>query len=247
MRASAESQAATVQADRAAIENSRESMRADRAAIENAKLQLDYCNIRSPIDGRTGNLIVHAGNLIKSNDTVLVNINQITPLYVSFAVPEQQLSEIKRRMAAGSLKVEVSAPGETLPRSQGTLTFVNNTVDSTTGTIRLKARFANEARRLWPGQFVDVVMTLATERNAVLVPSQAVQTGQSGTYVFLVRPDLRVEIRPVVAGRNLASDVVIEKGLAAGDRVVTDGQLRLVPGAPVEVKPAPEAGQGAHP
>ena len=247
MRASAESQAATVQADRAAIENSRESMRADRAAIENAKLQLDYCNIRSPIGGRTGNLIVHAGNLIKSNDTVLLNINQITPLYVSFAVPEQQLPEIKRRMAEGSLKVEVSAPGETLPRSQGTLTFVNNMVDTTTGTIRLKASFANEARRLWPGQFVDVVMTLATERNAVLVPSPAVQTGQAGTYVYLVRPDLTVETRQVVTGRNVGADAVIEKGLAAGDRVVTDGQLRLVPGARVEVKPAPEAGQGAHP
>jgi multidrug efflux system membrane fusion protein len=247
VRANADSLAATAAADRAAIENTREAMRADRAAIENAKLQLEYCTVRSPISGRTGNLIVYAGNLVKANDTILVNINQVSPLYVTLAVPEQQLAEIKRHMAGGKIRVDASAPGDIGSPAQGVLTFVNNTIDSSTGTIRLKATFPNEQRRLWPGQFVNVVVTLAIEKNAVLVPSAAVQTGQAGTYVFVVRPDLGVESRPVVTSRTVGGDSVIAKGLTAGERVVTDGQLRLVPGKTrVEVRAA-EGDQGARP
>jgi multidrug efflux system membrane fusion protein len=247
VRANADSLAATVAADRAAIENTREAMRGDRAAIENAKLQLEYCTVRSPISGRTGNLIAYAGNLIKLNDTILVNINQISPLYVAFAVPEQQLAEIKRHMAGGKIRVGASAPGDVGPPAQGVLTFVNNAIDSATGTIRLKATFPNEPRRLWPGQFVNVAVTLTTQKGAVLVPSAAVQTGQAGTYVFVVRPDLSVESRPVVTSRTVGGDSVIEKGLTAGERVVTDGQLRLVPGRTrVEIRAA-EGDQGARP
>jgi multidrug efflux system membrane fusion protein len=198
-------------------------------------------------------LLVHAGNLVKSNDTVLININQISPLYVSFAVPEQILPDVKRYMGAGKLAVEATPPGDEGRSSRGELSFVNNSVDTTTGTIRLKGTFANVDRRLWPGQFVNVVMTLTTQAGAVVVPTQALQNGQTGTYVFLVRPDQTVESRPVVSTRTVGGDAVIEKGLEAGDRVVTDGQLRLVPGAAievkgsVEVKPTAEATQGAHP
>ncbi len=212
------------------------TVRADQAAIEKAKVDLDYCSIRSPIDGRTGSLLIHPGNIVKANETILVLINQVTPIYVSFSVPEQNLREIKSRMAAGSLAVMAIIPDDEQRPVEGTLTFVDNAVDSTTGTIRLKATFTNAERRLWPGQFVNVVLKLTSRPNAVVVPSQAVQTGQAGQYVFVIKPNLTAESRPVVPGATVSGETVIEKGLQPGEKVVTDGQLRLAPGSKVEVK-----------
>jgi len=235
-RAALENAEAAVQASRAALENAGASVHASRAAVENAKIQLGYCFIRSPIDGRTGSLIVQQGTIIKANDIDILVINQITPIYVSFSVPEQYLSEIKKYMAKEKLKVEATLPKERGRHEEGFITFIDNTVDKATGTIRLKGTFVNKERNLWPGQFVNVVLTLTTEPNAVVVPSQAIQTGQQGQYVFVVKPDLTVESRPVVVGRIVEDETVIEKGLEAGERVVTDGQLRLYPGARVEIK-----------
>jgi len=235
---------ATIQADKASLEYSSAAIRSDKAAIENAKLQLGYCTIRSPMDGRTGNLIVHQGNIVKANDSPpLVIINQIQPMYATFSVPEQYLSEIKKHMAAGKLEVAAIPPKEETNAVQGVLTFIDNTVDSTTGTIRLKGTFANREKHLWPGQFVNVVLTLSTQPNTVVVPSRAVQTGQTGQYVFVVKPDLTVESRPVVIGTSLSSEMVIERGLKPGETVVSDGQLRLTPGAKVEVKKSLEGTQ----
>ena len=241
---------ATVAADRAAVENSRASARAaeamvdngraaiqaDEAVVETARLQLAYTSIRASMDGRTGNLLVQGGNVVKSNeDNPLVVIAQIRPIYVSFSVPEPHLTAIKKYRDAGALKVEAVLDGgrRTIV---GAVTFMNNTVDPTTGTIQLKATFPNADSALWPGQFVDVALTLTSEQ-AVLVPTQAVQAGQQGSFVFVVKPDSTVESRPVKVGRRLPRELVIEQGVAAGERVVTDGQLRLVPGARVDIKP----------
>jgi membrane fusion protein, multidrug efflux system len=241
---------ATVQADRAAVENARAAadaaqagvenaravIRADEAIVETAKLNLGYTSIRSPMAGRTGNLMLQAGNVVKANDdNPMVVIAQIHPIYVSFTVPQQHLSAIKQYMAAGPLSVRATPPGAPKP-TIGRLTFVNNTVDPTTGTIQLKGTFDNADNVLWPGQYVEVVLTLTLE-SAVVVPSQAVQPGQQGPYVFVVKPDSTVQPRPVDLGRRLATETIVTKGLAAGERVVTDGQLRLVPGSRVEVKP----------
>jgi multidrug efflux system membrane fusion protein len=217
------------------------TVKADAALVEQCRVKLGYCFLRSPIDGRTGNLSVNRGNIVKENDTKLVVINQITPIYVTFSVPEQNLPEIRKRQADGSLAVETVLPGGKGEPIRGRLDFISNEVDKTTGTIQLKGKFANADRRLWPGQFVNVSLTLAVRSNAVLVPTQAIQTGQQGQYVFVVRPDLTAEMRSVTAGPSLGGDTVIEKGVQAGEQVVTDGQLSLVPGSPVEVK-RPEAG-----
>ena len=227
---------ATLGADRAAKANAEAAVAADRAAVENAKLQLSYCAIRSPMDGRTGSLIVQGGNIIKENDANLVVINQMTPIYVTFSIPEQNLGEIRKYMATGKLKVQAIVPNSEVPPEEGFISFVDNTVDSTTGMIKIKGTFANQQKRLWPGQFVNVVLTLTTEPNAIVVPSQAIQTGQEGQYVFVVKPDLTVESRPVVAGRTVNNETVIQKGLQVNEKVVTDGQLRLYPGAKVEIK-----------
>jgi len=212
---------------------------ADRAAVDNAKVQLQYATIAAPIAGRTGALMVHPGNLVRANDTQpLVVINQIAPIYVTFAIPEAQLPAFKRYMAQGTVRVTAQPPNDTGPAASGRITFVDNAVDQTTGTIKLKGTFANENRHLWPGQFVNVDVTLSTEPNAVVVPAPAVQTGQQGTFVFVVKPDQTVELRPVTADRSIGSDTVIDKGLKPGETVVTDGQLRLVPGARITVKNA---------
>jgi len=236
-RTNAEAQAAAVQADQAAVQTAQEAIRADKAAIENAKIQLGYTSIRSPMNGRTGNLLVHEGNIVKANDNpVLVVINQVSPIYIAFSVPEQHLAEIKKYMALGKLLVEATVPGDEEHAAQGELIFVDNAVDQATGTIQLKAIYPNKDNVLWPGQFVNVVLTLTTQPNAVVVPSQAIQTGQQGQYVFVVKSDLTVEPRPITDGRTLDGETVIENGLQAGEKVVTDGQLQLVPGAKVEVK-----------
>ena len=213
------------------------AVEADKAAVENARVQLIYCSIDSPINGRVGSLLIHQGNMIKANDVPLVNINQIQPIRVAFTVPEQYLAEIKRFAANGKLPVQVSIPNDSKPAT-GKLSFIDNTVDPTTGTIKLKGEFPNTDRRLWPGQFVDVVLTLHTQPNAIVVPSQAVNTGQQGQYVFVIKPDMTVETRPVAVNRTTKGQSVIDKGLGPGERVVTDGQLRLVPGSRVQIKEA---------
>jgi multidrug efflux system membrane fusion protein len=210
---------------------------ADRAAVENAKVQLEYATIEAPIAGRTGALQVHEGNLVRANDTVpLVVINQVSPIYVSFAIPESQLPELKRYMAQGSLEVQAAPPNDNGASATGTISFVDNTVDQTTGTIRIKGTFANEARRLWPGQFVNVRVTLTRDPNAIVVPPAAVQAGQQGSYAFVVKADKTVELRPLEVARTGPSEIVIQSGLQPGETVVTDGHLRLVAGSRVSVK-----------
>lgn len=210
------------------------AVEADRASVENIKVRLGYCSISSPISGRTGDVMVDRGNLVKENDSTLVTINQITPIHVDFTVPEKYLAEIKRYSAGKELTVHAYIPNEAQPE-EGILTFINNTVDNATGTIALKATFPNPRKRLWPGQFLNVVVTL-TERTAVLVPSRAVLSGQKGTYVFLVKPDNTVVIRPVETSTIFKESSVVDKGLEAGERVVLDGQLRLIQGARVSIK-----------
>ncbi|PYS38038.1 MAG: efflux RND transporter periplasmic adaptor subunit [Acidobacteria bacterium] len=234
--AQAKAAAEGVRADRAAIESTQANIASDQAALDRAKLQLEYCTIRSPIDGRTGHLMVKQGNVIKANDVDLVTINQMHPIYVTFSVPEANLSLIKKHMAAGDIAVAASLQGADAVAERGTLSFVENAVDSATGTIRLKAIFDNAATRLWPGQFVRVVVRLKASADSIVVPTTAVQTGQDGKFVFVVKPDMIVDARPVLTGRTIEREVVIEKGLSEGDTVVTSGQLRLVSGSRVQIK-----------
>lgn len=219
------------------------SVRADESAVESAALELKYCSIRSPINGYVGEIKVDQGNVIKANDNdkPLVIINQISPIYVSFAVPEQNLPTVKKHMASGRLGVLAVVPGEQEHPENGDLTFVDNAVDSATGTIQLKGVFQNQARMLWPGQFVNVILTLATQKGVVVIPSQAVQTGQQGQYVFVVKPDSTAEYRLVTVARALDNEVVIEKGLAPGEKVVTDGHLRLTQGTQLKIMANGEA------
>lgn len=208
---------------------------ADRAAIKNARIQLGYCSIRSPISGRTGTVALHAGNLTKANDLPIVTINQISPIYVTFSLPEKRLGEVKRAMAAGQLKIEALIPNEAGSSEIGSISFLDNAVNPATGTIKLKGLFGNKSRKLWPGQFTDVLITLASRKNAVVVPTQAIQTSQQGEFVYVVKGDKSVEMRPVTSVAA-GEETVIEKGLAAGESVVIDGQLRLTPGAIVETR-----------
>ncbi len=209
---------------------------ADEAAVESAKLQLQYCTIYSPVDGRTGALQVYPGNLVKENDVpVLVVINEISPIFVDFAVPEQYLGVVKKYMTGGRLQIESTPYGDTMPET-GYLTFVDNNVDNTTGTIKLKGTFPNSDHRLWPGQFSTVSLRLAEEEKATVVPSQAVQTGASGDFIFVVKSDNTAESRPVKVARQVGGESVISSGITPGETVVTDGQLRLIPGIKVEVK-----------
>ncbi len=212
------------------------TVKADRAQVDNNRLLLEYCFIRSPLDGRTGTLIVHEGNVVKENETVLTTINQINPINVTFSVPEKYLADIKKYMARGKLAVQAFISKDDARPEVGVLTFVDNTVDTATGTIKLKGTFTNKEKRLWPGQFVDVMLVLTTQPNAIVVPSQALQTGQEGQYVFVVKSDMTAEVRPVVVGFTMKGESVIEKGLKANETVVTDGQLRLTPGAKVSIK-----------
>jgi len=212
---------------------------ADHAAITNADLNLEFTGIRAPFDGRTGSLQFHEGNVVKAPDDTLLTINQIHPIYVAFAVPEQYLPEIKREMREKTLKVMATFQNMDAP-PQGELTFIDNAVDTTTGTIQLKATFPNEDGTLWPGQFVQVALTLSDLTNTIVVPSQAVQTGQNGQFVYVVKPDQIAEERPVTIGITYQGETVVQSGLKAGETVVTDGQLRLAPGVKVSVK-TPEA------
>jgi multidrug efflux system membrane fusion protein len=213
------------------------TVEADRAAVENAKVQLQYATITSPIAGRTGALMVHEGNLIRAQDTSpLVVINQVAPIYVSFAVPESRLAELKHFISLGTLAVEAQPPNDQVASSHGHITFVDNNVDQTTGTIRVKATFTNEDRRLWPGQFVNVIVALTKDPTAVVVPTAAVQVGQQGQYTYVVKPDHSVEYRTVVVERTAGLETVIKSGLKPAETVVTDGHLRLVAGSRVSIK-----------
>jgi len=209
---------------------------ADKANVEGLKLQYSFCTIKSPIDGRVGSVLVNKGNIIKANDLVMVTINKITPIFVTFSIPEQNLADIKKYEAAGSLRVEAAIPGDENRPAEGVLTFINNSVDTTTGTIQLKGTFENRDKRLWPGQFVNTLLTLTTQRNAVVMPSAALQTGQQGQYVFVVKPDFTVESRPVTVARSYGDLAVISTGVSPAEKVVVDGQLNLIPGTKVEVK-----------
>lgn len=224
---------------RAAVNALEATIRADQAAVEAARLQLSFTAIASPIDGRAGKILIDPGNLIKANDTnPLVVINQIRPINVVFSLPERYLPEITQRMAAASLAVEARLPNIDQPAAKGALTFINNAVNMTTGTIELKATFDNTDERLVPGQFVDVVLTVSVLPDALVIPPQALQTGQSGTYVFVVRADQTVEMRPTTVRTLDDGQMIVESGLKAGETVVTEGQMRLTPGAKVSVKVA---------
>ncbi len=238
---------ATIRAAQATVQNVQSAIRADEAMVENARVQLDYTTIRAPMDGQTGNLLVRVGSAVKARDDTaqMVVINQIHPIYVSFSVPEQALADIKKYQAAGSIRIQATARGQQGAPATGELTFVNNTVDPSTGTIQLKATFPNQRGSLWPGQFADVIVGLTVEPNVVVVPSEAIQTGQQGQYVYVMRPDFTVESRPVTAGRTLDGETAVPKGLTPGEKVVTDGQLRLAPGMRVQVKAEAPAAAGS--
>jgi multidrug efflux system membrane fusion protein len=212
------------------------AVKADQAAVENAKLQLQYCYIRSPITGRIGQYLLHVGNVVKNRDTTLVTINRIRPVYVDFSVPEQRLSDIRNSAATHQLKVEAFVGTDASHAAAGELSFIDNAVDTKTGTVLLKGTFPNEDEMLWPGQFVSVALTLRTQPNALLVPNAAIQTGQQGQYVFVVGKDLTAQVRPVVTGMSVNEEVVVEKGLELGETVVTRGQIRLAAGSKVQIK-----------
>jgi multidrug efflux system membrane fusion protein len=229
-------------------ETFRAAVGADKAAVENATLQLEYCSIRSPVTGRIGSLLVNQGNLVKLNDVSVATIKQIIPVYVTFSIAEKELPGIQKYMSAGKLDVIATIPDKqqkvqhrevSSVRSPqdygGYLSFVDNAVDTTTGTIRLRATFQNETKSLWPGQFVNVTVILANEPNAIIVPSAAVQTSQTGQFVYVFKPDQTVELRPVTVKREINNTTVLE-GVRPGENVVTDGQIRLVPGAKATIK-----------
>ena len=221
------------------------TVRASEAAVENARVNLAYTTIRAPITGRTGSISLKRGNVVKAMDTApnvvpLVTITQLRPIYVSLTVPERYLPDLRAAMAAGPVPVAATARGQTGAAATGTLTFIDNQVDVTTGTIALKARFANDDERLWPGQFVNVTLTLGNQENAIVVPSVAIQIGPNGPYVFVIRPDSTVELRLVKPDRMVGDKTVVAQGIAAGERVVVDGQLRLGNGTRVTVQ-APAA------
>jgi multidrug efflux system membrane fusion protein len=245
LRAGADAMAQAVNADRASIESAQANIGASQATAENAKVQLSYADITSPIDGRTGNLTVKAGNVVTANNMDMMTINQVEPIYVTFSVPEAQLSAIKRYMEAGSLSVRARPQdSDTADEDRGKLTFVDNTVDVTTGTIKLKGTFPNLSHKLWPGQFVRVTLLLTTQANAVVVPNQAIQTGQNGAFVYVVKEDKTVETRPVVSGARVGQDMVVNEGLDVGETVVVEGQLRLAPGSKVVVRDGRGGGGG---
>jgi multidrug efflux system membrane fusion protein len=221
-------------------ETAEATVSASRAALENARLNLEYCTISSPLDGYVGKVLLQAGNLVKANDVAsLAIINQVRPIYVNFAVPEQSLPEVRKYMAVGPLGVEVIPPDPGAPRIGGRLIFVDNAVDPSTGTIRLRAQFDNVEAALWPGQFVNVSVRLYEQADAITIPSTALQTGPEGQYVYVVGPESLAEIRKVTVQRTDGEFAIIATGLAKGERVVTRGQLRLGPKVKVQIaKPA---------
>jgi multidrug efflux system membrane fusion protein len=226
----------SLRADRAAIATARANLVLDQGTLNAANVQLGYCSIYSPIDGRTGAVTQKPGNLIKVADVPLVVINQVDPIYVNFTVPQQYWSEIKKRANENTLRVTATVPQDSGAPQQGTVTFVDNSVDPATGTIHLKGTFGNSQNHLWPGQFVNAVLRLSEEANAIVVPTQAITEGQNGTFVYVVKSDNSVEARSVVSSRNSGGLAVIDKGLRLDEIVVTDGQTRLIQGSKVQIK-----------
>jgi multidrug efflux system membrane fusion protein len=225
------------------------TVRASEATVENARVNLNYTTIRAPITGRTGSVALKRGNVVKAVDTAaaavpLVTITQLRPIYVALTVPERYLADLRTAMAEGAVPVVVTVPSQPKAPITGTLTFIDNQVDAATGTISLKAKFPNEDDRLWPGQFVNVTLTLGVQADAVVVPSAAIQVGPNGPYVFVIRQDSTVELRLVKPDRVVGDKTVVAEGIAAGERVVVDGQLRLGNGTKVTVQGAtPPKGQ----
>jgi multidrug efflux system membrane fusion protein len=236
LAATADATSQAVAADRAAIDSATAELAAARAAADSARVQLGYTTIRSPIDGRTGNVSVKLGNVVGAGNVELFAITQVEPIYVTFSVPEALLSDIRRYMDQRPLTVRAQIQDEAGTEESGRLTFVDNAVDTTTGTIKLKGTFENRDHKLWPGQFVRVTLRLSERPNAVVVPNEAIQTGQNGTFVYVVKPNRSVEVRPVVTSLRVNQDMVVDKGLAAGETVVTEGQLRLAPDSRVAVR-----------
>jgi len=235
-KTTADTLAQSLVADRAAIESAKATIASDQAAIDTVALQLAYTIINSPIDGKTGNLMIKQGSIVSANSTVLIAITQIEPTYVTFAVPENNLADIKKYSAQGKLSVQAITQEANAVKEQGALTFIDNNVDMTTGTIKLKGTFPNTDHKLWPGQYVNVVLRLTTRPNALVVPNQAVQSGQDGSFVYVVGDNRRVQAKPVVTGPRVDQDLVIDKGLEEGETVVTEGQLRLAPGSMVTTR-----------
>jgi multidrug efflux system membrane fusion protein len=234
----ADSAKAAIDADQAALESAQAAMKADRAKLDQTKLQLSYTKIYAPIAGRTGSIPVKMGSLAKENDTTLVTILQATPIYVSFSLPENLLGEVRRHSSASPLAVTaITSDGAA---ATGSLKFIDNSVDATTGTIKLKASFENSARKLWPGQFVNVRAQLSLEHGRIVVPARTVQTGPRGKYVWVKKDDLSVEMRDVQVARNFTTSgseekAVIGSGLKPGEMVISEGQMRLMPGAHVRL------------
>jgi multidrug efflux system membrane fusion protein len=243
-RSSAQATRANIEAMRASIEATRAAIDATKASIENAKVQLSYTLIRSPITGQAGSLLTKTGDLVKANDTTpLVVINQIQPILIRFAVPEADLPEVQKYRQSGTLKVRAEIPGRGGERREGKLVFLDNAVDRATGTITLKAELDNRDAGFWPGQFVNVALELYVREKAVVVPTPTVQVGQQGTYAFLVDAQGTAVLRQITAGPQIDGKTIVEEGIKAGETVVTDGQLRLTPGAKVQPKPAPGSGE----
>jgi multidrug efflux system membrane fusion protein len=240
---------ASVEADRAAVHNAEEAIKVDEAAIERAKLELSYCYIRSPIDGRTGQRLVDIGNVVNpGNSTPLLVIQRLDPIYVDFSISQNDLSAVQRQMARGMLRTEVRLPDISDNAVTGRLTFLDNAVQDATGTVNLRATVSNGDRRFWPGRFVNIRLVLDTLQGAVLVPASAAQMSAKGRYVYIVKDDDTAEMRPVTVGQRQQDLVVIEKGVTAGERVVVNGHLGVTPGAKVRIEPSKaeeNVGQGA--
>ncbi len=224
-----------VVADKAAIESAQAQIQADTANLASIKLQLTFTTVYATLDGRAGNVTVKAGNIVTANQTEVLSIAQVQPIYVTFSVPENRLGEIQRFMAGTRLQVEAAGQDDLVNPEHGVLTFIDNNVDSTTGTIKLKGTFENADRKLWPGEYANVTLKLSMQNNALVIPNQAMQTGQDGTYVYVVDADRKADVRPITIGLRGDTDLVVDKGLSEGEMVVTQGQLRLAPGMRVSV------------
>lgn len=220
-----------------AIANSAKALvEASKASVEKAKLDVEYCAIRSPIDGHVGDLINYEGAIMKANDAIIMNVAQTKPIYVGFSVPQVSLPMIQKYMKLGKLYIDAKVPAEGGAQERGELTFVDNNISTSSGTVRLKGTLENSEGRFWPGQFVDVVLTMAVDKARIVVPAHAVQAGQDGNYVFIIRTNDTIAIRPVTVERFVGKEAIIKSGIEPGDLVVTDGHIRLYPDAKVKIK-----------